>query len=266
MAASLPRTPLRQLVPAAAAAGFAALTLWPNTWRHALRRDGLTLAGMRDLVDAHRVAVAGVVAVDDWRPAAAGGLPSTGRAEAIEVALALGAPTIATAHAVGGKLDVDRDAAAFGQLCDCAAVNGLRVALEFVPFTAIPDLSTALSFLRRVDRSNAGLVVDLWHLARSGSPPAELRDVPPELIFSVQLADGPAMPPTDIVDEAMYHRQLPGTGQMVLAEGVASLPALGGNVPIGPEVFSAESDERPGDWARELFASTYRLLELAEAG
>ena len=263
MAGSLPRTPLRELIPMAGAAGFDALSLWPNAWRHARQRDGLGPADMAELLGEHGMQAPIVEAVDDWRPAGSTGFPSTGRTEAIEVALAVGAPTLATAHAVGGDLDLDRDADAFGWLCDDAAEHGLRVALEFVPFTAVPDIGTALALLRRADRPNAGLVVDLWHLARSGRPATDLKAIAPELVLAVQLADGPATPSDDLLDEATYHRRAPGAGDLPLAEGIATLQALGVEAPVGPEVYVADWADRPAEWAEQLYAATTNVLALA---
>jgi len=261
MAASLPRTPLRELIPIAAAAGFSALTLWPNGWRHAIRRDGLTLTDLRELLDEHGVTVTDVESIDDWRPAShTGGFPATGRAEAFEVALALGARTVTTAHAVSGELVVDRDAVAFAALCDDAAVHDLRVALEFVPFTAVPDLATALDLLRRADRPNAGLVVDLWHLARGGDAPAARAAVPPELICTVQLADGTREPLPALIEDAVHGRRLPGTGQLPIAEGVETLRRIGVRAPIGPEVYAEAWSGRPEEWAGQLFEATRAVL------
>jgi sugar phosphate isomerase/epimerase len=262
MAASLPRTPLRDLIPCAARAGFTGLSLWPNMWRHAQRKDGLSLGDLRVLLEEHGITITDVESVDDWRPAS-GAFPTTGRAEAFEVALSLGARTIATAHAVDGDLDIDRDATAFAQLCDDAAHHGLRVALEFVPFTAVPDLDTALELLHRADRPNAGLVIDLWHLARSGAAPSVLAEVPPGLIYTVQLADGPAAPLDDLVEDAVVCRQPPGHGELPLAEGVATLHRAGVVAPIGPEVYVDAWADRPREWAQQLYAATQALLEPA---
>jgi len=264
MAASLPRTPLRELIPSAAAAGFEALTLWPNAWRHAIRRDGLSLTDLRGLLDEHGITVTDVESVDDWRPATGGaGFPSTGRAEAVEVAVALGARTLTTAHAVGGELALDRDAGAFAALCDDAAEHGLQVALEFVPFTAVPDLRTALELLRRADRPNAGLVIDLWHLARSGDAPAALADVPPELISTVQLADGPREPLPDLIEDAVRARRLPGAGELPIADGIETLRRIGVRAPIGPEVYVEAWSTRPREWAVQLFDATRAVLDPA---
>lgn len=264
MAASLPRTPLRRLIPDAAAAGFSALTCWPNMWRHAERRDNFGLAAIRAMLDDHGVAVTDVELVDDWCPADAGPFPAgLSRAEAFEAAIAFGATTVDTAHAVGGRLVLDRDAEAFASLCDDAARTGLKVSLEFVPFTAIPDLDTALTFLERVARPNAGLVVDVSHLARSGGRPDDLRRIPAESIFTVQLADGPASAPADLIDEAINHRLLPGAGELRVVECLAVLMSMGVSVPVGPEVFSRAGEENPAARVADLFRATTDVLDRA---
>ncbi len=265
MAGSLPRTRFRDQVAAAASAGFTAVTTWPNVWRHARQRDGLTPAEMRARLDDHGLTLTDVEMVVDWLPPGADGPFARGasRWEAFEVATALGAGTVATSHAVGSDLVLDRDAESFARLCDDAARHGLRVALEFVPFTGIPDLATALAVLERAGRANAGLVVDVWHLARSGGSPQDLRRVPPGSVFTVQLADGPAAAPPDLLDEAMFHRVPPGAGELPIVDSLAVLAELGVDAPIGPEVF--RPDRPAAEVAAELYTATVGVVELAGA-
>jgi sugar phosphate isomerase/epimerase len=260
MAGCLPRTPFREQVAAAASAGFTAITSWPNVWRHARKRDGLTLADMRVLLDDHGLMLTDVELVADWVPAADAGpfARGTSREEAFEVATALGASTLCTSHAVDGDLVLDRDAESFARLCDDAAEHGLRVALEFVPFTGIPDLATAARVIDRAGRPNAGLVVDVWHLARSGGTPDGLRRVRPEAVFTVQLADGPAAAPLDLVDDAMFHRLPPGTGELPLVDSLAVLAGAGVQAPVGPEVYRAGRPAK--EVAAELYAATVDVL------
>jgi sugar phosphate isomerase/epimerase len=269
MAGSLPRTPFRDQVVAAAGAGFKALTCWPNVWRHAQRKDGLTLAAMRTLLDDHGLVLTDVDSVSDWATSggdvAGGRLPSgASRWEAFDVAAGLGATTVVAVHAVGAALLPDPDVEAFVRLCDDAAERGLRVALEFVPFTGVPDLVTALALLQHAGRSNAGLVVDVWHVARSGGTPDDLRAIPPDRVFTVQLADGPADAPADLIDEAAFHRALPGAGEMHVADCLAVLAELRVRAPVGPEVFSQAWQGRPpGAVAADLFAATTEVLQRA---
>ena len=110
----------------------------------------------------------------------------------------------------------------------------MRVALEFVPFTGVPDLTAALALLAEVDRPNAGHVVDLGHHIRSGGRPHDLRALEPDRVFTVQLADGPGTQPADLLDEAMSYRYLPGSGEFPLLECLRVLADIGVRAPTGP--------------------------------
>ena len=50
-AGCMARLAFGDFVSAAADAGFDAITVWPNTWRHAMEKEGLTLAQMRAVLD-----------------------------------------------------------------------------------------------------------------------------------------------------------------------------------------------------------------------
>lgn len=80
---------------------------------------------------------------------------------------------------VGVDTDMVRATERFGRLCDLAQSRGLRVNLEFIPWMAIPDLTTA-SVLRSVNRPNAGMLVDTLHFDRSDSSIEELKTLPRE--------------------------------------------------------------------------------------
>jgi sugar phosphate isomerase/epimerase len=267
-AGCVPRIPFRRQVAAARAAGFDALTCWPNVWRHALRKDGLTFDSMRALLDENELGLTAVEAVGGWagpRSAAADGtLPSNVDAdEAFTAALALGAGVVATAHTMGATDVTEGEVAAFGDLCDRAGEHGLRVALEFVPMTGVPSLAAARAVLAAADRANAGLVVDSWHLARSGGRPDDLRDVPADQILLAQLADGPADASTDLLAETTMGRLLPGTGAMHVVEMVAVLAEAGVTAPIGPEVYLPDWADRPEELAAVLYEASRRVLDAA---
>ncbi len=263
MAGSLARTPFREQVAAAAAAGFGAMTGWPNVWRHAQRKDGLSLTDMRRLLTDNGIALTDVDACSDWAAPSDVDvpLPSASRAEFFDACVALGGSTVVAVHPILARPVTAMDIAGFGELCDQAAAHGLRVALEFMPFSGVPDLATALRVLNEVDRPNAGLVVDLAHLARGGGKPEDLRDIPAERVFTVQLADGPRAAPEDLLDEAMLHRQLPGHGDFPLTECLQTLASIGVRAPAGAEVYRPDCADRPPvEVAAELYRSTVDLL------
>jgi sugar phosphate isomerase/epimerase len=264
MAGSLARTSFREQVAAAAAAGFGGISCWPNIWRHAQRRDGLTVEDMRWMLDDAGLIPTDVDACSDWAAPAVidAPLPSAPRAEFFDVGARLGATTVVATHTIGAETVTEQEVAGFALLCDEAAEHGLRIALEYVPFTGVGDLPTALRILGEVDRPNAGLVVDLGHHARSGGLPDDLRSLRPDLVFTVQLADGPAEPPASLLEDAMSHRRLPGDGEFPLVACLRVLAEIGVRAPTGPEVYRPECADRSArDMAVELYRSTVEVLQ-----
>ncbi|WP_432825783.1 sugar phosphate isomerase/epimerase family protein [Dactylosporangium sp. CA-092794] len=152
-------------------------------------------------------------------------------------------------------------AEAFGSLCDRAAGHGLRVALEFVPYSSIPDLATGLAVVTGANRDNGGLCIDSWHFFR-GRPDLELlRTVPAGRVFMVQFNDGP-IPPVDpdrMVD-AVHHRVLPGHGDLDLRSFVTALDRPGVDAPLSIEVYSDELWRRPTLDAARLAAEATRAV------
>lgn len=264
MAGCLARTPFRVQVAAASAASFDSITIWPNIWRHARRRDSLTLADMRAMLDDCGLTLTDVDACNDWVPVSSAPDRMRGpmrqrvsREEFFEVCVALGGTTVVAAHLTDAGLDLGRDIEGFAMLCDDAAQHGLRMALEFFPFSNVPDLGTAWRIVSGADRANGGLVVDFSHYVRSGRDDDVLGLIPPGRIYTVQLADGPAAAPTNLVQEAMYERMMPGTGEFGVAGFVSLLDAMGVRASCGPELYSPSFDDRP---AREVAAQLYRTL------
>jgi sugar phosphate isomerase/epimerase len=98
---------------------------------------------------------------------------------------------------------------AFAQLC-ARVGDDLTVALEFMPYSGVPDLATAWRVIEGVP--NAGLIVDGWHWARAHQSPADLTPVPAERIVSVQLCDVRAEPMSPSRAESLGHRLPPGAG------------------------------------------------------
>ncbi|MET7401668.1 sugar phosphate isomerase/epimerase [Dactylosporangium sp. NPDC005572] len=150
---------------------------------------------------------------------------------------------------------------AFGSLCDRAAGHGLRVALEFVSYSSIPDLATGLAVVTDANRDNGGLCIDSWHFFR-GRPDLDLlRTVPAERVFMVQFNDGPIPPvnPNRMVD-AVHHRVLPGDGDFDLPSFVTALDRPGVDAPLSIEVYSDELWRRPTSDAARLAAQATRAV------
>jgi sugar phosphate isomerase/epimerase len=136
------------------------------------------------------------------------------------------------------KLPLDVMTEAFGALCERAGPD-LTVALEFMPYSGVPDLATAWQLVQGVP--NAGLIVDAWHWARAGQKAADLDQVPAERIVSVQLCDVRADPMEPLRSESLGHRLPPGRGYGDTVGLVRALTAHG----VTPAVMAVEviSDE-----------------------
>ncbi|MEO8779693.1 MAG: TIM barrel protein [Rhodanobacter sp.] len=151
----------------------------------------------------------------------------------LEVAAELGA------HDVIGQLpdpDRDRSAEQFAILCDLARPLGIFVNLEFPSWTATPGLGDAVSIVRKVDRPNAAILVDMLHFSRSHSVLDELDKLPKTWFRYAHLCDAPAARPATkegLIHEARSERLFPGEGGLGVAEILAHLPA---DIPYALEI------------------------------
>ena len=245
------------------------MSIWPNIWRHAQVKDGLSLADMRVMLDDNGLVLTDVDGFRDWTPPPRIGPDRFGpirggpsRQECFDVCAALGGTTIVVVHFSDPPIQFDRDIAAFAQLCDDAAAYGLRVALEFVAFSDVSDAGTAWRIAEGAGRANGGLVVDLWHHVHGAGhgDDALLRRIPPERIFTVQYADGPRQPAHSLIAETMFHRAMPGEGALDVLGFLRKLRAMGVHAPWGPELYQQSFEHRPPiEVACELAASARRL-------
>jgi len=259
-AGSLPRATFRDRVRAAAAGGFAGISLWV---RHD-ERDDTPEAERRAMLADAGLAVAELEALSDVLAAPAT-IARAGEREQTchRIATALGARSISVVHGPGAPLDVALAADAFGAICDRAAAHGLLAHVEFWPGSRA-DLATAVAIVRRAARPNGGLLVDSWHLARTGVGLDAVGDAP---IVAVQLSDGPLAADGDYMDETMHRRRIPGEGEFDLVGLVRGLDARGVTAPIGVEVLSGALAELPPiEVGRRLGAATRAVLARAREG
>lgn len=196
------------------------------------------------------------------------------RGEALDASLAMAAAAFAVADATGARHiqawgsyegDLDDAIAAFGVACDRAADHGLLVALEFLPFTNVPDAATALAIVEGADRPNGGLCVDVWHHERGAHDIEQLRAIPRERVVAVQLDDGPRVPVLDdYYEDCLRHRLAPGDGEFDLVGFLQVLREIGADAPLAVEVLSDTAQTRaPDAVARELMTATRTVRDAA---
>ena len=261
---------LRELIEAASAHGFAGISLWPDDVERA-NADGMSNADIRLLLEDHGLQVAELDPLLGWLSssgslgagAAEGSEARIGRREDEFYALAdtIGGSVLNCAHAFPGEVDLDQAAERFAGVCDRAREHGLAAAIEFLPWTGIPDVGTASEIVARAGRSNGGILFDSWHHFRGTNDDEALRAIPGAQILGVQLNSAPAMPSGELMVETMQGRLLPDEGDIDVVQLVRILDAIGAAAPLGIEVFSDELNALPaGAAAERCSASIQRVL------
>lgn len=236
-------TSLADRIDAAAAAGFRGIGLRPTDRERALA-GGATDHGLRELLRRRGVQVVELQALGNWALTGEAGAQSRIFEEALyALGGALGGRYLIAVGEIGDDLDLV--SARFSSLCDRADAHGLAVALEFVPWTTIPDAATAWEIVRRADRANGGVLVDAWHHFRGAADEAALRAIPADRVAGVHLCDGGREVRGTLVNDARHHRLLPGHGCFDLDRFVRLLDGHGVRTPFAVEVLSDALHELP---------------------
>ncbi|CAN7627226.1 TIM barrel protein [Pararhizobium sp. LjRoot235] len=132
-------------------------------------------------------------------------------------------------HVLAQLPDSERNRAVerFGSLCDLAKPLNLNVSLEFVSWTATPNLVEAARILRAVNRPNAGILLDTLHFDRSASSLEFLKRLPPDWFKWAHVCDAPAIRPINReiqIYTARCERLFPGQGGIDIKGILACLP------------------------------------------
>lgn len=111
-------------------------------------------------------------------------------------------------------------------LAEMTAERGMIFTIEFFPPTGITSLEKALEVCEHIGRGKARVLLDTTHLFRTGGTVAQVAALDPDLIGYCQLSDA-RMAPWDenYMNDAMFARKVPGTGELPLRELIAVLPA-----------------------------------------
>lgn len=252
----------------AAGAGFTGVTLNTALYEDALA-TGLSAAHFRTLLDDLGLRVTDIDPHFNWLPdpvtlpgddVIARCTRATER-EIFDLAHAVGTDLVNAPPGLAMPESEQETIDAFGALCDRAATEGLRVSLEFMPFTPVTDLATALRIVSGVGRGNGGIMLDCWHHHRGGGTAGDLLQVPGSMVFAVQLDDALPEPMTDVVEETLNYRLLPGEGCIDLAGYVAALLTTGATPVYDVEVFKDElRGETAPERARQLYESCRVVL------
>jgi sugar phosphate isomerase/epimerase len=117
----------------------------------------------------------------------------------------------------------------FAKLCDIAAQYDMSVSLEFVTWADVKNLKDARAILEKVNRDNAGIMIDTLHFNRSRVALEELDTIPKSWFKFAHICDGPAEIPTD--REGLIHtgrdaRLYVGEGGIDIASILNKMPEM----------------------------------------
>lgn len=154
----------------------------------------------------------------------------------------------------------------FDRLATEAAAAGVKIALEPSPFSHLPTLQSAVDLVTTVGNPHGGLMIDNYHLRRSGTDYADIVDItPPEYVFGIEIDDGRADFDGTLWDDTINNRMFPGDGDFDTAGFINAVAPLGFTGPWGVEIISAQLRALPLEAGlRQVHAAVIRSFQAAE--
>jgi 2-keto-myo-inositol isomerase len=255
---SLDTTPLPEALAAAGAAGWDGVELRRLDYARAAEA-GRDAAWVAETVRASGLAVACVGVEAGWMWA-----DGAERARLLGVfdeqcarAAALGCDAVMS-PVDKTRGDAGRAAASVREVGDIAARHGVRLAIEFnSQAEQLHTLEPLREILAKAGNPRCGLLLDTYHIGRSGVTLQALEDVRPAEVVYVQYSDVPrTTTPGQVLD-----RLPPGRGIVPFKELFALVAAKGYRGFLSYEAPNTEAWTRPAiDVAREALAATRAVL------
>jgi sugar phosphate isomerase/epimerase len=251
------KSDVERCVTAAAAAGLASLVFqvhWASTY------GGKALRGLLDDQGIEAGVLESSMAWVDGPDAAAADAD-----QLLDLAAAIGAGLLHAA-AIAPDLDLPRAADGFAALCERADAYDMGVALEFIPYYAVPDLRTAWDVVHEAGAGNGGICLDFMHFERQpGGPDYDLlREIPGERITYVQPTDAPAEvieSPRGYMQQCITERPIPGDGVIDIDRMVDAIEATGAEPFLAFQVCNPVlAAEGAGVMAAKLRASAAEMF------
>lgn len=256
---TLEATPLAEVLRIARATGWEGIELRRLDFRRA-EESGRSADAVLDLVRASGLPVAcvGVEFGWMWTDGAERTRLLTVFDEQCRRAAALGCATVMS-PVDKDRGEVARAAASVREVGDIAARHGVTLALEFNSQCAqLNTLERAREILARAAHPRCGLLLDTYHLGRSGATLEQVDDVRPAEVVYVQFSDPPR---TGLEPGKALDRLPPGRGSYPFREFFALVAAKGYAGFASYEAPNEAAWKRdPSDVAREALSATRAVL------
>jgi sugar phosphate isomerase/epimerase len=256
---TLDATPLVDVLRVAKATGWDGVELRKIDFKRA-EESGTPADSVLDLVRASGLAVACVGVEFGWMWA-----DGAERARLLAVfdeqcrrAAALGCTTVMS-PVDKDRGDVARAAASVREVGDIAQRHGVRLAVEFNSQCAqLNALGPVREVMARAGHPHTGLLLDAYHLGRSGATLEQMEDVAPGEIAYVQYSDPPR---TGLEPGKALDRLPPGQGSFAFREFFALMTAKGYAGFASYEAPNEKAWKRDAtEVAREAIAATREVL------
>lgn len=146
----------------------------------------------------------------------------------------------------GSPATYDQLCSGFDRLATDAAQVGAKIGFENTPFGRVKTTEEAVRFVTDVANPNGGLILDIWHAQRGGTPYNSIPGlVPKEYLVGVELDDGFAEPNGAGLPDTFDNRLVCGTGDFDVASFIRAVQDLGWSGPWGIEHMSGASRKLP---------------------
>ena len=144
-----------------------------------------------------------------------------------------------------------------------ASDAGTRLALELMPFSNLKTIDQGVELMRGAGAKNAGIMLDIWHLARGKLDFEQIRTMPKELISWVEIDDARPEVEGTLYNDTIHNRELPGEGSLDIEKFLSAVRAAGYPGPYGVEILSRKHRRLPlREAAQRVYDATMKQFDL----
>jgi sugar phosphate isomerase/epimerase len=251
--ANLLQVSLPDLIDIAARNGFRRITARPWAFADSLRQ-GLTGSELRGrlanagvevtMIEALSQSLPGVRSAEALDPATRARMPPDvldppSEETCFRAAVVLGTSLINVAHYLGEPVPLEAMAEALAGIARRAADHGLRLAVEFIEDTGLPDLPSTQTVIEACGEPNVSILLDLVHLDRSGGTVEDIGRLRAGAIGAIQVSDR-VRPPPGAKDVPFRGRSLPGEGHLPVRELITAALENNPSATVDIEVLNDE--------------------------